>query len=650
MDAKGSSNTVAGGRWRRIAAATLVMAGMSGPLLGFSPAGAQESGTLSTAAITPADAAVYAEILLDPEGEQLQQLDDLLLRLGSEDSIIESLGDVNTSGSSTVDLTGAEAALVLLPAALESQDAGSVVSDGLSGDTDAILENVGMATDTTEGVVLLLKPTDLDAAVDAVEAELVDKAGTAGDVESETVDGVEIRSVPARDTDDGQAYAVVNDIVVFGTVPSDVSPFIGASSGGSLAESESFQTASDLLPDERAVFAFLNGGAFIDALAASEDEDVQMVTDLAEELGNLNLDQGLAVVAEENGLRVETVQVPRDGATPDAEAGGLASDLTVADRVPADTVLYVNGFNLGQTALLEGVALLVVSALAGASGDDTLPVDATPAAEPVASPVGDDVDALYEAAAETIGVNLKTDFLDTLNGEYAFALWGVDVEDPANIGAILTSDVSDVAALDGTLSFISLFVTAGAGGQASVATRTVGDAEVKNVVLGDPAAPISIDYGIVDEELLIGVGDGVDTYVNGPDASLASDATYQETLGLLPTEYDGVFYTDLAALTELSTELEGATAGLSTQDASEECAAYADQAEAQDAYDADQSTNFELDQDFDGEACEDYFVSTDATPIAEAVADVPVDALAMVSYKQDGYAFTSSILTLTDES
>ena len=626
------------------------MAGMSGPLLGFSPAGAQESGTLSTAAITPADAAVYAEILLDPEGEQLQQLDDLLLRLGSEDSIIESLGDVNTSGSSTVDLTGAEAALVLLPAALESQDAGSVVSDGLSGDTDAILENVGMATDTTEGVVLLLKPTDLDAAVDAVEAELVDKAGTAGDVESETVDGVEIRSVPARDTDDGQAYAVVNDIVVFGTVPSDVSPFIGASSGGSLAESESFQTASDLLPDERAVFAFLNGGAFIDALAASEDEDVQMVTDLAEELGNLNLDQGLAVVAEENGLRVETVQVPRDGATPDAEAGGLASDLTVADRVPADTVLYVNGFNLGQTALLEGVALLVVSALAGASGDDTLPVDATPAAEPVASPVGDDVDALYEAAAETIGVNLKTDFLDTLNGEYTFALWGVDVEDPANIGAILTSDVSDVAALDGTLSFISLFVTAGAGGQASVATRTVGDAEVKNVVLGDPAAPISIDYGIVDEELLIGVGDGVDTYVNGPDASLASDATYQETLGLLPTEYDGVFYTDLAALTELSTELEGATAGLSTQDASEECAAYADQAEAQDAYDADQSTNFELDQDFDGEACEDYFVSTDATPIAEAVAEVPVDALAMVSYKQDGYAFTSSILTLTDES
>jgi hypothetical protein len=261
------------------------MAGMSGPLLGVPLTRAQESGTLSTAAITPADAAVYAEILLDPEGEQLQQLDDLLMRLGSEDSLIESLSDVNMAGSSRVDLTGAEAALVLLPSALEGQGAGSVVSGGLTGDTDAILENVGMATDTTEGIALLLKPTDLDAAVDAIEAELVDQAGVAADVESETVDGVEIRSVQADDTDDGQAYAVVNDIVVFGTVPGDVSPFIDASSGGSLAESESFQTASDLLPDERAVFAFLNGGAFLDALAASEDDNVQMVTDLAEGLG-----------------------------------------------------------------------------------------------------------------------------------------------------------------------------------------------------------------------------------------------------------------------------------------------------------------------------------------------------------------------------
>ena len=624
------------------------MAGMTGPLLGFSPARAQQTGTLSTAAITPADVAVYAEILLDPEGEQLQLLDDLILRLGSEDSIIESLADNDLTGDSDFDVTGSEVALVLLPAALDNQDSGSLVSDGLSGDTDAIAEGIGTAADTTEGIALLVKPVNLDAAVASLEDEFISEAGGDAAVETETVNGVEIRS-STDDADETQAYAVIDDIIVLGSVVDDVAPF--AEDGEKLSDSESFRDASDLLPDARAVFAFLNGGAFLDTLeeASAADPDTAMAQGLVEELGNLKVDQGVAIVAQPEGLRIETVQVPGDGAEPDAEAGGLASDLTTADRIPAETLLYVNGFNLGQTALLEGVALLLVQALAGSLDSDAAPIDGTPAAEPVASPVADDVDALYESAANTIGVNLKTEFLDTLTGEYAFALWGVDIEDPSNIAAILTSDVNDTEALDQTLSFISLFVTAGAGGEASVTTRTVGDAEINNVTIGDPAAPISVDYGVVGEELLIGVGEGVDTYVLGPASSLADDATYQETLGYLPSEYDGVFYTDLAAIGELTTQLDAATAGLSSEDASEECAAYDTQSEAQVAYDEDSSTNFELDQDFDGEACEDYYTSADATPVAELVAEVPVESLAMVSYKTDGYAFTSSILTLSDE-
>ncbi len=42
-------------------------------------------------------------------------------------------------------------------------------------------------------------------------------------------------------------------------------------------------------------------------------------------------------------------------------------------------------------------------------------------------------------------------------------------------------------------------------------------------------------------------------------------------------------------------------------DASESCANYATQEEAQAAYDAAESGTFDLDQDFDGEVCEDYF-------------------------------------------
>ena len=42
-------------------------------------------------------------------------------------------------------------------------------------------------------------------------------------------------------------------------------------------------------------------------------------------------------------------------------------------------------------------------------------------------------------------------------------------------------------------------------------------------------------------------------------------------------------------------------------DASERCGEYADQEEAQIAYDSDPVTNFDLDFDFDGVACDDYF-------------------------------------------
>ncbi len=44
-------------------------------------------------------------------------------------------------------------------------------------------------------------------------------------------------------------------------------------------------------------------------------------------------------------------------------------------------------------------------------------------------------------------------------------------------------------------------------------------------------------------------------------------------------------------------------------DASESCADYASQEEAQAAYDAAESDTFDLDQDFDGEVCEDFFAT-----------------------------------------
>jgi hypothetical protein len=99
-------------------------------------------------------------------------------------------------------------------------------------------------------------------------------------------------------------------------------------------------------------------------------------------------------------------------------------------------------------------------------------------------------------------------------------------------------------------------------------------------------------------------------------------------------------------------------------DASESCANYGNQEEAQAAYDAAETETFDLDQDFDGEVCEDYFMTmTSATPkepepdamlgedVTEAFADVDYSglrAIASVAYDQDGLRRSSSILYIAE--
>ena len=66
---------------------------------------AQESALLSTSTVTPAEVGLYAEIKLDPENPELQQLDELLLRLGSEESLIEAIEQSAEDATGGVDVT-----------------------------------------------------------------------------------------------------------------------------------------------------------------------------------------------------------------------------------------------------------------------------------------------------------------------------------------------------------------------------------------------------------------------------------------------------------------------------------------------------------------------------------------------------------------
>src|SRR5919112_1870844 len=78
-------------RASRAGLALALVLSMGFALVARSDVQAQDTELLSTATVAPANAAIYAEIKLDPENAELQQLDELFLRLGSDESLIAAI-------------------------------------------------------------------------------------------------------------------------------------------------------------------------------------------------------------------------------------------------------------------------------------------------------------------------------------------------------------------------------------------------------------------------------------------------------------------------------------------------------------------------------------------------------------------------------
>jgi hypothetical protein len=192
-------------------------------------------------------------------------------------------------------------------------------------------------------------------------------------------------------------------------------------------------------------------------------------------------------------------------------------------------------------------------------------------------------------------------------------------------------------------------------------TRDVGEGKVYVVDLGEVGS--TLEFGVVDERLVIGSGDAVDRLSGTPEESLSGNTQFQAVMDTLPVEHNGIVYLDLTQVIPLAemAEESGAMSGMGMEgmpDSSESCANYATQEEAQAAYDAAEPDTFDLDQDFDGEVCEDYFETAaettgaaDEAAVEDALADVDLSAIkafASVSYEEDGMTRSSSILYISE--
>lgn len=626
---------------------------MMTPALGrIAPVSAQDS-TVSfrTAEAAPADSFAYVVTTTDDQSAQWLLADELIDRAGFgavlDEAMAEELSDESGEDLPLDAFLGGEVGVVVGQAFLDT-----VAAESMGGaDFAAMMGEMGMATpmaepaeSEVEGVAIVLDARAPDTAWAGIRESVQDQQ-----VEESTYEGTTILYAAQRSADDDNrmAAARVGDLILIGATPMDLHPLIDTADGRTPAITTlpEFTTAREALPEEFLMFGFTNSAAL-------------METDFgpfAMAAGELNSEafSGVTIAADPLGFRVESVALAPEGETLPAAAANFESELVAL--APAETVFFTSAGDLGATGVLDAIGATGLAIAFGMSG-----AGATP--DPDAS-MDEFVAEQYEAAASLIGINLQTELFQQFSGEYG-AWISAGLEDGI-VSGLFASGTTNPESVANALMQLSFLIQGASGAESPLTTREIGGGQVYVIDLGDEAGS-TLEFGVVGDRLVIGSGAAVERLGGDAADSLAENPRFQTVIDTLPAERNGLLYVDLERaipLVETAAE-QSEELGLGGfeefPDASESCANYASQEEAQTAYDAAEADTFDLDQDFDGEVCEDFFGSA-ATPAADdsmldaEAADVFVDvdysavqAFAQASYEEDGLHRSSAILYIAE--
>lgn len=666
------------------------------------PAAAQtDAAGPTTAQAVPADAAVFLSFDTDRESAQWRQAEELIGRLGwpnvfddleaelTKQEHFEGMEKGAPTREETEALLGGEFSVAVTSEALArfynlvlDQSRMAAMMGGMDDSPAAMDDDDATAMDEfseiydASGLAAILEPSDPDVAWAYVARQFADLAEQTGaDVEQSAQGEVEILSVQGGDggatpvgrgedeedednEENGEGYgeksmpkgiaaARAGDLIIAAATPEDLRPFVDAATGAapSLAESDELSTVIAELPSpEGLFFLYANTAGVPDRLdpqvrAAIENLNARFLGGSGE-----TWDSQAAVVAwaDDNGFRFDTIQTyPADLDLSDLVPEN--ADITVDEKVSADSVVFFGGYH--TNAVWDAASIGIAQAIGGVmSGGMGTPV-------PVETALSEEyIDEQLAAAEQFLGFNLRDDFFGQFEGEYALAI-GLPAFNAAGVdlGAVFATELADAAPVAESAREIARLIRdqvgAQTGGTTDVSTRRV-DGDTIYVVRdesmqGTPA----LEFGVAQDRFFVGLGTGIDTFLDGPDAPLADNEQYQRVLATLPQEYYQVGYIDLKQIVGLITAFTGMGAG-GIVDADPGCADFADQAEAQAAYDTDPMTNTMLDQDFDGQACEDFFAAA-ASPAASPVAAgglENLEAFAAVAFQRDGKVGSSAII------
>jgi hypothetical protein len=506
-----------------IVAVLVLLIGMMATAGVVRPRAAQaQMATPVTAALVPADAPIYVAVTIDPVSPQITAAEHLLRQLGFGDVVEEFWGGL--SG-----ISGLEPGRPL-----PGGEIGFAVTD--------ILATTGESDDgDTGGVVGIFSvPGQTDEIMAEEERSLAEYArDNDATVERATYNGVSIVYVT-----DHEASAAVGDFAIFGDRPQDLYAAIDVHAGDATAitENADFAKLRADLPAEALAYAYVDGEALRVPLQQAMIEDPSAAPFVAAILPQTNHRFGAALSVNEEGVQLDLRLAPGTGIA--APADQVAPDLQLDRQISADTLLFVNGVDLGESVGFETLALLVAQGVGSLLFEQNGILPLEPA-------------QYFEAAARVLTFDLRDDFARQLTGEYALAASATSL-DVGGIDAVLVSGVDDPVPVADATSKLAVLLNAatfenGNGTGPAPGTRVVdgGLIQVLDLPVDQDGTSLHLEFGVAGQRFLLGYRSGLSDFLAGPDETLADAPRYQEAMAALPVERDWQLYVDFGRLIPL---------------------------------------------------------------------------------------------------
>lgn len=558
--------------WRPLSATALVVS-LGGAALTAPTASAQDALPPITDA-APLNTAFFQQVDLDFAGAQWQQSDQLMERLGFpdaletwQDELLSHHGNMGSFTEADFDaVTGGEAALVVSDDAIATlMHVQSQMMAEMSG--TPVASPVSLTEGEPLGVAMILRASDADAAWDYAQSqtnafadkndlEVVSTPYGSGEIvettggEGESTDDLDspYDALLGAHGDKEFAAGRAGDYIIGAATAADVEQIIDVIDGNapSLSESEPLTQIAAELPAPALAFTYVDAEAIVGALDADTVATIEaMQPGLS--LADMGSYSGLTLTAVDEGFRMDSYSIASDNADPSKVIVPNSAETTgAAAHVPADTFIYSAG-TLPPGSFAGGAYSLAQAVNAMESGEE--PQQTMPSAE--------EVDAAIAQATETLGFNPATDLFDILGPDYLFFSSFPSFMDEFSFNAVAAVSTSDPTTLAGTMEKLSQLITRVGGEDVSLTTRDMDGDTVYSI--GDPNDENSptVDFGVVGNQAVAGIGTGLDQLSATPADALADDPQYQEIMGTLPAEYSSVFYVDARPVTQLAMMFSG---------------------------------------------------------------------------------------------